>query len=72
MIKIKNKDDIIGLHFEFNVGITTDMRDTMTCEDIMKLVEDKFSEMLEEEGLVPLGGKCESIKTDNEYGIRVF
>lgn len=70
---MNNKDDIIGLHFEFNVGIKTDMRDIITCEDIMKLVEDKFSEMLEEEeGLVPLGGKCESIKTDNEYGIKVF
>lgn len=63
--------DIVGLHFEFNVGVELETLAVMTYESIMKMVEDDVSKYLEEQDLVPLGGKCEFIRKDNEYGIKL-
>lgn len=67
----QDEDDIIGLHFEFNVGVEYGTQCIMSYKEIMELVEDKFTKLLEDEDLVSLGGKCEIIRKDNQYGIKV-
>ena len=67
-----NKDnEIIGLHFEFNVGVELGIQYIMSFKDIQELIENKFSELLQDEGLIPLGGKCDFIKKNKEYGIKI-
>ena len=67
-----NKDnEIIGLHFEFNVGVELGIQYIMSFKDIQELIENKFSELLQDEGLISLGGKCDFIRKNNEYGIKV-
>ena len=43
----------------------------MSFKDIQELIENKFSELLQDEGLIPLGGKCDFIRKNNEYGIKI-
>ena len=67
-----NKDnEIIGLHFEIDVGLELGTQSIMNFKDIQELIEDKFCELLQDEGVIPLGGKCYFIRKNNEYGIKV-
>ena len=68
---MNKENEIIGLHFEFNVGVELDTQYIMSFKDIQELIENKFYELLQDEGLIPLGDKCDFIRKNNEYGIKI-
>ena len=68
-----NKDnEIIGLHFEIDVGVKLGTQSIMNFKDIQELIKDKFCELLQDEELIPLGCKCYFIRKNNEYGIKII
>lgn len=68
--KITFKDNpIIGLHLELNIG--TDKTETRSTRELMEMIEDHIGGYLESERLTLLGGKCDIIREENNYGIKI-
>lgn len=60
---------IIGLHLELNIG--TDKTETKNARELMEMIENHICDYLESERLILLGGRCDVIRKENKYGIKI-
>ncbi|MEX0083145.1 hypothetical protein AB2T90_11990 [Clostridium butyricum] len=67
--EISKDNPIIGLHLELNIGI--DKTETRSTRELMEMIEDDIGGYLESERLTLLGGRCDIIRKENNYGIKI-
>lgn len=66
---IFKNNPIIGLHLELNIG--TNKTETRNARELMEMIETHIGDYLESKRLTLLGGRCDIIREENNYGIKI-